>query len=502
MRVEAILGHSIESYAALWEMVEDPADQEFPRSVGYRPKPEENTHNAWFIPVSSVSRLRMKWKWCRYWKCSVKGRGSGILAGKRVAVKDNVMVAGVPAMNGSKALEGFVPRTDATIVTRILRCGGEIVGKSTCEDLCLSGGSYVTTYGPVRNPVNKDYSAGGSSSGSGVLVGLGEVDLAIGGDQGGSIRIPASACGIVGLKPTWGLVPFTGVMPIETTIDHAGPMARSVADCALFLEAIAGFDDNRDSRQPSCGFSCPKYSEEIKKPLGSGLRLGLLKEGFAACTPEVLAVANAAVDALRASNRFAAIDQVSVPTHDDGAHIWSVIALQGTPAQMMNGAMSGMGQSGDLSWEVSEKLWQGLQAHGPALSHNVKFINMLGTYVHENYGPAIYAKAQKLALALRRKYDEVLRNYDAILMPTLPELPCKLPDKDTPLPDAIGNSLAPIKNTENFDFTHHPALTLNAGFSKAPRLPVGLMLVGKHWMEAELLRISAAVEDILKPLQT
>ncbi|KMO27438.1 amidase family protein, partial [Methylobacterium aquaticum] len=192
--------------------------------------PEENPLGAW------------------YWKSEVKGAETGTLTGKTVALKDNVALAGVPMMNGASTLEGFVPASDATIVTRMLDAGATILGKAVCEHFCLSGGSHTSDPGPVHNPHRMGYSAGGSSSGSAALVASGAVDLAIGGDQGGSIRIPASYCGIYGMKPTHGLVPYTGVMPIETTIDHTGPMTASVADNALLLEVLAGAD-GLDPRQ-------------------------------------------------------------------------------------------------------------------------------------------------------------------------------------------------------------------------------------------------------------
>src|SRR5262249_4727890 len=182
-----------------------------------------------------------------YRRTSIRGAPDGPLAGKRVAVKDNVMVAGVPMMNGASTLEGFVPEFDATIVTRVLHAGGEILGKTHCEYFGLSGGSHPNATGPVHNPHKQGYSSGGSSSGSAVVVALGEADLAIGCDQGGSIRIPASFSGICGMKPTWGLVPYTGIMPIEIYVDHAGPMTATVADNARFLEVLAG-DDGFDPR--------------------------------------------------------------------------------------------------------------------------------------------------------------------------------------------------------------------------------------------------------------
>ena len=162
-------------------------------------------------------------------------------------------MSGVPMMNGTSVLEGYVPDVDATIVTRILDAGGSVQGKSVCESLCFSGGSHTSDTGPVRNPHDHTRTTGGSSSGSAALVAAREVDLGIGGDQGGSIRIPASWCGIYGLKPTYGLVPYTGVFPIELTLDHTGPMARTAADVALLLEAIArGPTGWTLGRRPDC----------------------------------------------------------------------------------------------------------------------------------------------------------------------------------------------------------------------------------------------------------
>src|SRR5207237_5220148 len=141
--------------------------------------------------------------------------------------KDNVCVAGIPMMNGSSILEGYVPEFDATIVTRILDAGGEIVGKSTCENLCFSGSSFTSDTGPVPNPHDPARSVGGSSTGSAVLLLLGECDMAIGGDQGGSIAHPCAWTGVYGLKPTYGLAPYTGIITIEQTLDHNGPIATT-----------------------------------------------------------------------------------------------------------------------------------------------------------------------------------------------------------------------------------------------------------------------------------
>src|SRR6201995_611308 len=165
----------------------------YPRTPGYRPEGEENKHNAWYV------------------KTTIKGAPSGKLAGKTVALKDNVNLAGVPMMNGASTLEGYIPDTDATIVTRILDAGGTIIGKTHCEYFCFSGGSHTNATGPVHNPYRMGYSSGGSSSGSAVVVATGEADMAIGGDPGGSIRLPSAVSGTPGMKATYGVVPYTGV---------------------------------------------------------------------------------------------------------------------------------------------------------------------------------------------------------------------------------------------------------------------------------------------------
>ncbi|MEM8760047.1 MAG: amidase family protein, partial [Pseudomonadota bacterium] len=232
-RIAEFLGlmeSSMKHYDTLDAMPDNLPTVEFPRTAGHRPTAEEDPLNAWYVKVD------------------VQGASRGPLSGKTIALKDNVCLAGVPMMNGASTLKGYTPDLDATIVTRILEAGGTIKGKVHCEHFCLSSGSHTNSTGPTHNPHKRGFSAGGSSSGSGAVIGAGEVDMAIGGDQGGSIRMPASFCGIYGMKATHGLVPYTGVMPIENTIDHTGPMTQTVADNALLLEVLAG-TDGLDPRQ-------------------------------------------------------------------------------------------------------------------------------------------------------------------------------------------------------------------------------------------------------------
>src|SRR5437868_4880105 len=323
-----LMGGVFESYRRMDQLVEPALPVKYPRTAGYRPAPEENELGAWA------------------WRCRIKGPDEGRLAGKRVAIKDNICVAGVPMQNGSFVLEGTVPDIDATIVTRILDAGGEIVGKAVCEHLCFSGGSHTSDTGPVLNPHDHTRSAGGSSSGSAALVVTGECDMAIGGDQGGSIRIPSAWCGAYGLKPTYGLVPYTGVFPIELTLDHTGPIAANTADVALFLEAIAG-EDGLDPRQKDVKVEA--YTSALANDT-EGLRIGIVTEGFGwpgLSEQDVDELVEAS--ARRFSELGAQVSTISIPLHRDGIHIWNGIAVEGATMLMVRGNSMGTNWKGHYS---------------------------------------------------------------------------------------------------------------------------------------------------------
>ena len=269
-----VMQGTLDAYDVVDAMSDNLPPVKYPRDGFSRPPADDNPYNAWHV------------------RTEIRGAPEGPLSGRTVALKDNVCLAQVPMMNGASTLEGYTPDVDATIVTRLLDAGATIIGKAHCEYFCLSGGSHTSASGPVQNPHKPGYSAGGSSSGSAALVAGGEVDMAIGGDQGGSIRIPASYSGCFGLKPTHGLVPYTGVMPIETTIDHTGPMTRNVLDNATMLQAIAGAD-GLDPRQYAP--QVDDYGAAVGQG-ADGLRIGVVKEGFghASSEPDVDARVRAA----------------------------------------------------------------------------------------------------------------------------------------------------------------------------------------------------------------
>jgi amidase len=443
----------------------------YPRTPGYRPSAAENTLNAWAV------------------KTEVRGAAHGPLSGKRVVLKDNVCLAGVPMMNGSSTLEGYVPDVDATIVTRILDAGGTIVGKAHCEHFCLSGGSHTNSAGPVHNPYKYGHTAGGSSSGSGALVGSGEVEMAIGGDQGGSIRMPACWSGCYGMKPTHGLVPYTGVMPIEATIDHTGPITTNVADNALLLEVLAG-EDGLDPRQYNVRVD--KYTAALGRGV-AGLRIGVVTEGFGFTVSENDVDQKVRQSADRLHALGATVEEVSIPMHLDGPAIWTPIALEGLQAQMMNGNGMGFNWKGMYTTSLldAHANWR---ARANELSRTLKISMFAGEYFIRNYRGHFYAKAQNLGRLLRKTYDDALSRYDLLLMPTLPFKAPPIPPQNAPLAQWCEAAFAMLPNTCPFDVTGHPAMSIPCGLSQG--LPIGMMLIAKHYNESTIYRAAHAFEQI------
>jgi amidase len=441
----------------------------YPRTPGYRPDAKENSLNAWYV------------------KTEIEGASTGKLKGKTVAVKDNVCVAGVPMMNGSSTLEGYVPNLDATIITRLLDAGATIKGKAHCELFCLSGGSHTNGLHAVHNPHKRGYSAGGSSSGCGALVAAGEVDLAIGGDQGGSIRIPSSFCGIYGMKATHGLVPYTGVMPIEATIDHTGPMTANVADNALMLEVLAG-PDGLDPRQyaPKVG----DYTGALKRGV-KGQRIALVKEGFGHANSEKEVDAKVREAAKRFRSLGAIVEEISIPEHLIAPAIWTPIALEGLQAQMMLGNGMGFNWKGlyTLSLLDAHANWRHMAND---LSDSLKISMLVGQYFLTHYRGRFYAKAQNLARKIRSSYDQAFAAYDLLLMPTLPMKATPLPPADASLALYLQRAFEMIGNTAPFDVTGHPAMSVPCGLDDD--LPIGAMLVGKHYDEESIYAAAAAFE--------
>jgi amidase len=476
----------IEAYRALvaagfasYDAVEELYAQVAPEASADRehtvPDEDENPLGAWYV------------------KTDIHGADEGPLAGRTVAIKDNTAVAGVPMMNGSHTLAGFVPRRDATVVSRLLGAGATVTGKSVCEDLCFSGGSHTSVTGPVRNPWDPSRTTGGSSSGSAALVASGEVDLALGGDQGGSIRMPAAFCGVVGHKPTHGLVPYTGAFPIESTLDHLGPTTRTVADAALMLEVIAG-RDGLDPRQPA-DLRPDRYVAALDGDV-RGMRVGVVAQGFGWADLSEAGVdetVRAAAERLRELGMD--VVDVDLPWHRHALHVWNVIGTDGVTVQMINGEGYGHNWDGLYDPELIDYYGRQRRETVDRWSPTVTMVALTGQWSIQQLHTRYYAMARNLVFEVRRQYDAALDDVDLLLMPTVPMGARPLPAPDDPLETRVARALEMIVNTAPFDVSGHPAVTVPAGLSDG--LPVGMMLIGKRFQDATVLRVAHAFEQLV-----
>ena len=465
---------SFKAYDFVWsaeepEILHTPSEE---REFIY-PTPEENVKNAWYV------------------KTNISSGKEGKLSGRTVVLKDNISLAKVPLMNGSDLLKGYVPEVDATIVSRVLDAGWVISGKAHCEYLCLSGASHTGFQGPVHNAIKQGYSSGGSSSGVATLVALGEVDMGIGGDQGGSIRIPASFSGICGMKPTHGLVPYTGVVPIERTVDHVGPMTKTVSDNALLLEVIAG-EDGLDPRQYSV--KTRNYTEALGKPI-EGLKVGVVKEGFELSNMEE-SVKNWVLNESKVFEILGAtVEEINIPEHLIGAAIWIPISNDGFQVMMMNQCASGMNAKGFYQSSLNMHI-QNWHHKSFKLSHSLLVAMLTGQWSLDFKGSYMYGKAQNLAIKLRKAYDAKLKEYDILLMPTLPMTAKPIPDEVITVNDLdlyIQRTEDMLENTSPFDVSGHPAMSIPWGKDQ-DGLPIGMMLIGKHFDEETIYKFAFQYE--------
>ncbi|XP_041459573.1 amidase-like [Lytechinus variegatus] len=473
---QSILNDSVKSMNQLNDLAEPSLPVKYPRTQGYRPRKEDNPHNAW----------------C--YRCNIKGTDEGKLSGKRIAIKDSIAIAGIPMTVGFNGLEGFVPDFDATVVTWVLDEGGTILGKSTCEELCCSANSHTSGTGLVTNPIKPGHCAGGSSSGSAVLVAINEVDMAIGGDQGGSVRIPCSWCGLVGLKPTYGLVPYTGAVSGEFVFDHLGPMAKTVKDCALLLEVISGYDNGNDARQPR-DLKIQSYSLKLEDIDLASIRIAVLKEGFdhPVSDPEVDNLIHETISGF-ASSAEAHVQEVSIPLHKSSTSFGSVIGRIGEVDTVLNTAGSGLSHTGYYPSNMMRDVGARLKKNAKDLHPYNKAQLLHGAFLKKKYC-YMYGKAQNLMRQLEWDFDHVLAEYDVVAMPTVPFTAPPMVKSDASIKEIvrIGSNIG--GNLKSGNLTGHPSITINAG--TVGGLPVGLLLTGKKFDELRLLQIAHAFEKCI-----
>ena len=479
-----MMGGALHGYRHIEELVERKPPVKYPRTPGVRPSAAENPYNAW------------------YWKTEIAGAATGPLHGERVAVKDAICVAGVPMMNGSALLEGYVPDVDATVVTRLLDAGATVVGKTNTEDCSLSGLGHTCALGPVRNPHKPTHGPGGSSAGSAAALAAGDVDLALGGDQGGSIRRPASWSGVYGLKPSYGLVPYTGCAMIEMTLDHVGPMANSTAGVARLLSVMAG-PDPFDPRQR--GVIPPDYVRDYRPALErgvSGIKIGIVTEGFGQRRREDLGypgsediVDQKVMAAVRRLQGLGAeVAQVSIPMHTTGPHIYRGIINEGASDFMVRGNGVGTNWSGFYNTTLAEAFARGRATRAHDLAPPVRMNLFMGAYLQRNYHGRYYAKAQNTRHLLNQAYDAALESHDLLIMPTVPFRAPPLPPPDCPIEASVAAAANMASNTCQANLTGHPSISVPCAM--ADGLPIGMMITGRQFEDDQVIAAAAAFETL------
>jgi amidase len=448
------------------------------RQPGHRPSPAEDPLNAWM------------------WKCRIAGAPEGLLAGKTISFKDHIAVAGMPMSFGAFALEGFIPDFDATVVTRVLQAGGTIIGKNVMNGLSggFGTGGGIGDYGRPLNPHNHAHVTGGSSSGSGAAVAAGEVDISFGGDQGGSIRIPAAYCGIIGHKPTFGLLSHFGIgFGSDQSIDYTGPMTRTVEDAAAALQATAGHDpyDPRSTRDvPSQMDVLSRLTDGV-----SGLRIGVLDEGFDEAEDAVRDLVLTAVEVLAKAG--AHVSHVSIPEHHAIRTAQGALSGEGALALFHAGFFGAFTRTYYPPSLIAaiNKMWA---TQADMLAPRTKLSLIAAELSRRTYDGRLYAKAQNVRPTYIKAYDTALTDVDVLVLPT-----CLMtaPKNYTPASrlEAIEDNLMLAmnnrgsRNTLPFNYTGHPALALPVGKASAG-LPVSMQLVGRFFDDPLLFRVAYAYQ--------
>jgi amidase len=471
---EAVLDGTMAFYERL-EQYDDPRHGETydDRTIGPRPDETED-------PLNAVISF-----------CGIEGEEDGPLAGYDVGLKDNVAVAGLPMTCGSRVLDDHVASWDATVVRRLLDAGADVTAKLNMEPFAISASGEQSLGGAVRNPHDDRHLAGGSSSGAGAAVASGIVDVAIGTDSGGSIRIPADWTGCVGLKPTHGLVPETGVVGMCPTMDHVGPIARSAEDCALALDAIAG-DDPRDPRGRD--LETDQYVGSLATDC-SDLTVGVLQEGFGvdASDERVDETVRAGAEAFEATG--ASVTEVSIPWHADAPDVHKGIVIESLTAFWETESV-GRFTRRQYDVELAAALGKARRAMADDLPPALRVNLVAGSYLTERYHGRYHAKAQNLAHELAAAYDEALESVDLLALPTTPILPLEH-ETDLTSADLIRRGRMMLDNTTPFDVTGHPAASIPCG--TVDGLPVGMQVVGPEFSEATILRAAHAYETVVDP---
>jgi aspartyl-tRNA(Asn)/glutamyl-tRNA(Gln) amidotransferase subunit A len=416
-------------------------------------------------------------------KLAAAGNPLPPLAGVPVAIKDVMVTRDLRTTAGSRILEKFIPPYDCTAVARLEAAGAVILGKLNCDEFAMGSSTENSAYHPVRNPHDKSRVPGGSSGGSAAAVAANMAVATLGSDTGGSIRQPASFCGVVGLKPTYGRVSRYGLIAFASSLDHIGPLAKTVKEAALVLRTIAGRDpmDSTSASEP-----VPDYVAELEKPV-EGLKVGIAKEYFGdGLDPEVRVAVEAAIQKL--AELGCEVVPVSLPHTEYAVPTYYIVATAEASSNLAryDGVRYGFRVRNPRSLSDMYRL-----TRDGGFGMEVKRRIMLGTYVlSAGYYDAYYLKAQKVRTLLTRDFEEAFKKVDVIAAPTCPTPAFRLGEK---INDPLAMYLADIY-TVTANLAGIPGISVPCG-ENHEKLPIGLQLFGKHFDEATLLRVAHAYEQ-------
>lgn len=410
------------------------------------------------------------------------GAERGLLFGLPAGIKDNIVTKGLRTTCASKFLDNFQPIYDATVVSKLRQADAVTVGKLNMDEFAMGGSNENSAYGAVRNPWNLEHVPGGSSGGSAAAVAAGEVLFALGSDTGGSIRQPASYCGVVGLKPTYGLVSRYGLVAFASSLDQIGPVTRNVEDSAYVLQAIAGYDA-QDST--SAKVDIPDYLSALTGDI-SGLRIAVPKEYIGEGVDA--SVREQVMSALKVLESLGAVwEEVSLPHTEYAVAAYYLLASSEASSNLarFDGVRYGVrvDEGGGLLDLYRNSRSRGF---GPEVKRRI----MLGTYaLSSGYYDAYYLKAQKVRTLIKQDFDEVFKKYDVVIGPTAPTTAFKLGSQtEDPLTMYLNDILTIPVNLAGI-----PAVSIPCGF--AGGLPVGLQIIGKEFDESTVLRVAHAFEQ-------
>ena len=404
------------------------------------------------------------------------------LTGIPMQLKDNLCTSGVPTTCSSRMLQGFVPAYDATVTSRLYSEGAVLVGKGNLDEFAMGSSTENSALFPTHNPWDLERVPGGSSGGPAAAVAAGECIFSVGSDTGGSIRQPAALCGVVGLKPTYGLVSRYGLVAFASSLDQIGPLTRDVADSALVLNAIAGHDPS-DSTSLDSGV--PDYTKALVSDI-RGLRVGVPREYFIeGIQPGVESAVRSALNVFEGLG--AKVEEVSLPYSPYAMAVYYIIAPSEASANLAryDGVKYGYSATdADTMWDALEKTRQN------GFGAEVKRRIMLGTYaLSAGYYDAYYLKAQKVRTLIRREIDEMFGRFDVLVTPTTPSVAFKLGEKmDDPVQMYLNDIFTQPANIAGI-----PAISLPCGMDGG--LPVGLQIMAGRLQEEKLLRAAYAYEQ-------